>query len=146
MSARPIDINDAIAYATKWQNENPKHAKAHLIPNEDLIACLEEMGVLVSDGEGKYTLNVAAGAGVRAYMGINRPEGEAPSPQTEKLLLVGTKLDCEGIPRDLVQGEKPSGCEDKAVDNAVKALAGSGVYDFTKPCPNLCDINSPLNP
>jgi len=144
MKAKPIDINDAIAYAKKWQEENENHAKAHLIPVNDLIACLQEMSVLVADESGKYSIENVENSGVRAYMGINRPEGSSPSPQTEKLLIVGTKVDCKGIHRDLVEGEKPSGCDDEAVDKVVAALAGSGVYDVTEPCPDNCDPNSPL--
>lgn len=145
MKSRPIDINDAIAYAKKWQEENKTHAKAFLIPSEDLIACLEEMNVLVNDGNGNYTLKDVGNSGVRAYMAIKRPKGDLPSPQTEKLLFVGTKVDCNGIHRDIVEGEKPSGCNDKKVDTQVLNLNGSGVYDFTEPCPNVCDPNSPLS-
>lgn len=146
MKAKQIDINDALAYAKKWQEENKTHAKAHLIPANDLIACLEEMKVLVADadGTGKYTLNDTTNAGVRAYMGINRPKGDLPSPQTEKLLLVGTLLDCNGVHRDIVEGEKSSGCKNCDSDTAVEALTGSGVFDVTKPCPSECDVNSPL--
>lgn len=144
MNARTIDIKDAVAYATKWQKENTRHAKAHLIPCEDLIACLEEMEILVSDAEGKYTLNMVKDSGIRAYMAINRPENAEPSPETEKLLLVGTRIDGEGIHRDLVEDEQPSNCGEKSVDKAVEALKGSGVFDFTRPCPQMCDVHSPL--
>lgn len=145
MTAKPIDINDAIAYAKKWQGENKNHAKAFLIPANDLIACLIEMEVLTDDGTGKYILKNVNDSGVRAYMAIKRPDGDPPTPQTEKLLIVGTKADCNGIHRDIIEGEKPSSCPGKEVDKMVAKLAGSGVYDFTDPCPNYCDTDSPLN-
>ncbi|MGB6269486.1 MAG: hypothetical protein WBF67_10810 [Olleya sp.] len=144
MSAKPIDINDALDYARKWQNENKTHAKAHLIPAGDLIACLEEMKVLVNDGKGNYTLNNVDKSGVRAYMAIKRPNGTKPSPETEHLLMVGTLVDCNGVHRDIVEGEKPSGCKNCDADATVAALAGSGVFDVTLPCPSECDTNSPL--
>ena len=144
MSTRPVDIDKAIIYARKWQHENTTHAKAFLIPAGDLIACLEEMEVLVNDGDGNYTLNNVENSGVRAYMAIKRPEGTPASPETEKLLIVGTKVDCTGKHRDIIEGERPSGCKDKTVETAVSALKGSGVYDFTAPCPSECDPNSPL--
>lgn len=144
MKARPIDIQEAIAYAKKWQNENENHAKAHLIPVSDLIACLEEMNILVADASGKYSVKNVENSSIRAYMAIKRPEKSEPRPETEKLLLVGTMVDCNGIHRDLVQGEKPSGCDDNAVEKAMKAIIGSGVFDVTVPCPSSCDPNSPL--
>ncbi|WP_055447564.1 hypothetical protein [Lacinutrix mariniflava] len=145
MKAKSIKFNHAITYAKKWQGENETHAKGFLIPSNDLIACLEEMNILVNDGSGKYTLNDDTNSGVRAYMAIKRPDGTPATAQTEKLLLVGTIQDCNGIHRDIVHDEKSSGCTDRKVEIAVANLnGGSGIFDFTAPCPDNCDPNSPL--
>jgi len=108
----------------------------------DLIDALEEMNVLVKDHKGRYSLKNVKDAGVRAYMAID-PEEKAGGG--EKLLIVGTRIDCNGIHRDIIEGEKPSGCKEGEIEAHVAALDGSGVYDFTEPCPNNCDIKSPLN-
>jgi len=144
MNSRSIDINKAKTYARKWQHENSTHAKAFLIPANDLIACLEEMEVLINDGDGNYSLKNVANSGVRAYMAIKRPEETPASPETEKLLIVGTKVDGEGKHRDIIEGEAPSRFNDENIETAFSKLKGSGVYDFTAPCPSECDENSPL--
>jgi len=48
------------------------------------------------------------------------------------------------VHRDIVEDEKPSGCADGKIDTIVSNLNGSGVFDFTAPCPTTCDKNSPL--
>lgn len=144
MNAKQIDLEDAIIYAREWQEENPTHAKAFLIPSNDLIACLEEMNVLVKQEDGHYTIENVTDSGVRAYMAIKKSKNNPPSAETEKLLIVGTVKDCNGIYRDIIENEKPSGCSDGETEKAVAALEGSGVFDFTSPCPSTCDPNSPL--
>lgn len=134
-----IKICDAKAYAKKWQEENKSHAKAFLIPAVDLIDCLVEMEVLKKQQDGNYSLKKdLSTSGVRAYMAIKRPVNEKPSALTEKLLIVGTLLNEKGIHKDLVVDQV---CPE---EEKVEAIKGSGVFDFTAPCPNECDPNSPL--
>jgi hypothetical protein len=66
-----------------------------------------------------FTNILAEGAvSVRAYLGNNEETGE------KKLLLVG--VDADG--NDMIDYD-----------------AGKYVFDFTTPCPAMCDKNSPLN-
>ncbi|MCK8479260.1 hypothetical protein [Psychroserpens algicola] len=134
----PIDINDAINYARNWRTAQPKNCKAFLIPAEDLIDTLEEMGVIAKETDGHYSVKNVKNSGVRAYMGIDPSE---PAGGGEKLLLVGTSIDCNGKHRDIVQGEKSPGCPSNFV---MPNPIGSGVYDLTTPCPSECDTLSPL--
>lgn len=62
--------------------------------------------------------------GVRAYLGVDEND-------VEKLILVGTKLK-EGtdIYEDLLPGSTNTYAE---------------IYDFTRPCPHMCDPKSVLN-
>jgi hypothetical protein len=134
----PIDINDAINYARNWRNAQPKNCKAFLIPAMDLIDTLEEMGVIKKQSDGNYSLNNIKNSGVRAYMGIDPSE---PDGGGEKLLIVGTSIDCNGKHRDIVEREKSSGCPTSFV---MPLPTGSGVFDLTTPCPSECDTLSPL--
>lgn len=60
---------------------------------------------------------------VRAYIGVDEND-------VEKLMLVGTKHNAEtSVYTDMLPGEEPEG----------------EIYDFTTPCPTVCDENSPLN-
>ena len=60
---------------------------------------------------------------VRAYLGVD-DLGE------EKLMFVGTTYNEE---------------TDTYVDNVPLSKVSDGIYDFSRPCPNLCDKESPLN-
>lgn len=129
--------------AKKWQSENGFHCKAFLIPALDLIEVLEEMNILLHQGEGNYKLGDLKNSGVRTYLAIDRPIDTMPVASTEKLLIVGTYVDKEGIHRDIIKGEELEQYE-KNIKVMVENLDGSGIYDFTDPCPTTCDNNSPL--
>jgi len=135
-----IKMHDAKIWAKKWQDENASHAKAFLIPAVDLIDCLKEMGVLVKQSDGHYKISDLSDSSVRAYMAIKRPPNEAPSALTEKLLIVGTLKNSLGIHKDLVVDDATAGYGEATA----AAIDGSGVYDFTAPCPSECDPGSPL--
>ena len=142
MGKNEILIKNAVKYASKWQQEHKKDCKAFLIPTIDLVEALKDMGVLKKKKNGGYSLKKLKSSGIRTYVGI---DPDISNGHGEKLLIVGTRIDSNGIHRDIVEGEKSSGCADGKVDKAVAALSGSGVFDVTKPCPNFCDPNSPLN-
>lgn len=132
-----IPITAAKEWAGKWQEENPDHAKAFLIPMEDIISILKEMEVLQEvAGESTFTVNYSQNAGIRAYMAID--DNVPPSVgSNEKLLMVGTEINNQGVHCDIVEGgDYPK--------EATIQRVGSGVFDFTTPCPNYCDPNSPL--
>ena len=60
-------------------------------------------------------------AAVRAYIGVDTSQ---PAGQQVRLILVG--VDSEG--RDMTNER-----------------AGQKPFDYTTPCPPMCDLNSPLN-
>ncbi len=136
-----ITIKKAEDWAKTWQKECPNNCKAFLIPTIDLIEALEEMGVLKQKKNGDYTLHKINNSGVRAYMAIDKKE---KAGNGEKLLIVGTRIDKKGIHRDIIEGEKIPSYENDEMTSAISELEGSGVYDFTAPCPSDCDENSPL--
>lgn len=137
---KTIDITVAQGWAKNWQTANPNKCKGFLMPAEDLIAALEEMGVIVYKKDGTPVITPTTNAGVRAYMAIDPTNGtDIKNGYGEKLLIVGTYVDCNGIHRDIIENEKPDGCKTRP-----PARTGSGVFDFTDPCPSTCDPNSPL--
>jgi len=135
----------------KWQKENDGvHCSAFLIPVPDLIDTLKEMGII--DSSGKVISTNEVDPRIRAYMAIDEEKAKEPG-FGEKLVIVGTEVrkDARGnyikneygeiIHFDIVEGERNS-------FDAVTSLAsptGSGAFDFTLPCPNNCDPDSPLN-
>ena len=134
MSKNVVSLTDAESWTKNWRTKYPNNCKAFLIPCVDLIETLEEMGILQKNSNGNYTLNNVTGNDIRAYVGIDPTESEGNG---EKLLIVGTELGSDGVYRDMVPERK---------NNSVVTLkAGQGdVYDFTRPCPNNCDQDSPL--
>ncbi|MDO6595506.1 hypothetical protein Q4512_01195 [Oceanihabitans sp. 2_MG-2023] len=146
MSTNSIPVQTAIDRVAKWQSENSDknvngdliHAKAFLISAEDLISCLIEMNVLVDTS--CINTNLVGAASVRAYMAIDRPDGTIASADTERLVLVSTVKEVENnkiIHRDIIEGYTLK-------NPPPYKLVGTGTFDFTKPCPNNCDTESPL--
>ncbi len=122
-----IPLKVAEAWTKEWrsresqQNPNQK-CNAFLIHAEVLEAVLAE---IQNQPDKKM---------VRAYLGIDSATKE------EKLMIVGTtpetQEDGSVIYRDLING---------TVDGTELGEGGSGIWDFSKPCPPECDPNSPLN-
>lgn len=147
-NSKSIAVLKAENWVKKWQSENSdlnkngnlKHAKAFFIPAEDLIDCLIEMEILTD--ESCINTSLVASAGVRAYMAIDRPATDnVPCATTEKVVLVATTKGVDSnnktVHRDIIEGY--------VIKNApAHKLVGTGVFDFTAPCPSECDPNSPL--
>jgi len=135
----PADI--AAEWTARWREKNPE-AKAFLIPVEDLFGVLQEMNVLSPSGRtNEYIYNPGVERDVRGYMGIDENG-------TPHMVMVGTKkFPDEKMPggvvyRDLYDG----GVDGKAGTlEGAEVFEGSGVYDFTTPCPDFCDPDSDLN-
>ncbi|WP_299679929.1 hypothetical protein [uncultured Dokdonia sp.] len=165
-----IKLSDAENWTLKWQNETKgqNHCNAFLVPVQDLLGALSEMGILSIDGTGniKGHYTDTQEEKIRTYMAIDEtiittidktyPPGETRDEALkdagwgEKLLVVGTvkttTVNKSGniIYEDIVKDEK-NGSGGTARYPSGVTLNGSGVYDFTAPCPNDCDPNSPLN-
>lgn len=130
-----IPLERAKTLAKNWQSANPNHAKAFLMPALDLMACMLEMRVLVKEIDGSYRVTEGVNnSGIRAYMAIDPSQEEGYG---EKLLIVGTTKDEEGNIIDIIEGRRTN-------SNALIDPVGSGVFDFTDPCPSECDEGSPL--
>ena len=133
---KTVPVAQAQAWVKTWQEMNPKRAKAFLIPISDLISAFIEMGVVTRSEEGVLRINEIPGAAVRTYVATN-PQASGRSAKEgygNKLFVVGTEKE-GSIYRDIIQGERSS----MSIEPQ-----GSGIFDFTKPCPSDCDPKSPL--
>ena len=75
---------------------------------------------------------IAEGAtSVRAYIGVEKMKVEGENVYIEKLMIVG--VDKNG--KDMISSQ----------DGEVLDPDGGDIYDFSEPCPENCDPNSPLN-
>ena len=116
-----ITLQTAKKWAKTWRKRESTYNKYHEckafnIPKADLIGVLEE--------------DVAS---VRAYIGVkefvNKETGE--KVYEEKLMIVG--VDKNG--KDMISSK-----DGESLDSE-----GGHIFDMTRPCPNHCDPNSPLN-
>ena len=111
-----ISLIEAKKWAKRWKKKEGNYNKHHEL-NAFLIPKIDLLEVLTEDVDA-----------VRAYIGID-------DNGVEKLMIVGTKYDpLTKIYVDMItvgEGNEPAGQDD--------------IYDFTTPCPNACDKNSPLN-
>ncbi|OIQ30015.1 MAG: hypothetical protein BM564_04400 [Bacteroidetes bacterium MedPE-SWsnd-G2] len=130
MSTPTIPIKDAQDLTKNWQTHNPNFAKAFLIPINDILACINESGVDLEIVNGRIS-TVNPDESVRAYVGVK----DSQKAEDEKLLIVATFKD---------GSEYVDICENGANPPGGRRLYGSGVFDFTKPCPNECNRDSPL--
>jgi hypothetical protein len=114
-----ISEDDAIRITTNWRNymgkSNPDFIRAFEIPLSDIT----NLAALTE----KY-----GGTGVRAYIGLEK-EGDLSSA---KLAIV--PIDSKG--NDILK--VPEGFQQTAM------VEESSIFDFTNPCPQACDLNSPL--
>jgi hypothetical protein len=119
-----ITLQTAKKWAKNWRDLESTYNKYHEcrafnIPKIDLQEVLAEDGV----------------ASVRAYLGVK----ETVNPKTkkityeEKLMIVGVDKNN----KDMISTVSSS--------DVLGDGEGDDIYDFTEPCPDLCDPNSPLN-
>jgi len=120
-----------------WQDENKTTAKAFLIPASEIVDMFIEMGVVTKHETTKVmTINSTLDQGIRAYIGVDPLPTQRQKEQGygNRLYMVGTKK-VGDIHKDIVEGNK-------GIDPNI--ITGTGIYDFATPCPNNCDIESPL--
>lgn len=110
-----ISLQKGEEWTARWRKKNPGICSAFLIPKDDITGVLAE-----------------APDAVRAYLGVEmNPDGS----QMEKLIIVGCRLNEKtGIYEDMLPDPDPT-----AVSN------GNYLYDFTLPCPPICDPKSSLS-
>jgi len=130
-----IPVSKAAEWTALWRERCPNNCKAFLLPVEDLIGVLKEMNIIQEQKGGLFKIDEGESEYARAYMAIDALETEGAG---EKVLLVGTKKEPltkeKNIYRDIINGEILTKDGDP----------GTGIYDFSNPCPNDCDPGSPL--
>ncbi len=132
-----VSLSVAKGWIDAWRAKCPDNCKAFLIPAVDLVEVLNEIGLL--DDATAATAQQKAkdeSIDVRAYMAIGSEDG---GPVEERVLLVGTQKDKDGVYRDIIDGKIDG------VSVTKSDTISSGIFDVTAPCPPYCDKLSPLN-
>lgn len=125
-----IPLTEAIARVTRFREQlidqvpEANIPRAVLIPIDDLLAIVEKYSVVDDDGNIRNSLQ-----GVRAYFAVKVTDKDLPDDITA--LIVPVDLKGNDICTNPVGGVKNPGDD-------------SEIYDFTKPCPDVCDPESPL--
>lgn len=124
-----VSLETAKKWVNEWRDQESTYNKYHNlkafnIPLIDLQEVVKEKGV----------------DSVRAYIGVAKYENHDTKPPEimyqEKLLIVGVDKNGE----DMITAVKGPGGALISDPNS-----DGDIYDFTSPCPDACDPNSPLN-
>lgn len=124
----PVDV--AVERVTLFRERMTKAAdvpqnaipRAILIPISDLLAIVSKY--TTTDSDGKVISKIE---GVRAYFAITPSDKDLPDPVTALVVPV----DQEG--NDIIN-----------LPGSNDIFDDTEIYDFTKPCPDQCDPESPL--
>ena len=115
MKENTITLKEAQTWAARWRQEEGDYNKHHEL-KAFLIPKIDLQEVLAEGIDA-----------ARAYIGIDE-DG------VERLMIVGTKYDEDTKTYvDMITGTNGAG-----------VLLEGDIYDFTQPCPDTCDKNSPL--
>ncbi|MBW1297183.1 hypothetical protein [Aquimarina litoralis] len=129
-----VSLDTAKEWTSAWRTANPDTTatRSYFVPAADLVQVLNEIGVI---NDAAATSADTTNQGVRVYMAIEK----IGKTSIDKILIVGTKLDTiTGIHRDFINGTLDG-------KGTRPPNTTSGIYDFTSPCPNTCDDQSPLD-
>lgn len=115
-----IDKKITLATAEEWTSEWRKKGSSYEKHHE-----LKAFNIPIEDFKG--VLKEPGVEAVRAYLGLEKKRNASGKVDfEEKLIIVGV----DNNKKDML----PSGTPNKG-----------SIYDFSRPCPNLCDFESPLN-
>lgn len=114
-----ISLEIAKDWTTRWRSMESTYnahqdCRAFNIPLKDLQEVLKEDGV----------------ASVRGYIGVEEKLVEGETVYEEKLIIVG--VDAAG--KDMISSK----------DGLTLDEESGELFDFVRPCPTACDIESPL--
>lgn len=118
MKENTITLEEAKRWAAKWRQLEGDYNKHHEL-KAFLIPKIDILEVLAEDIDA-----------ARAYIGID-------DDGIERLMIVGTRYD----PKTDTYVDMITGTSSKS---DVTVQIEGDIYDFTKPCPSTCDIDSPL--
>ncbi|MGF1923604.1 MAG: hypothetical protein ACQUHE_05455 [Bacteroidia bacterium] len=126
-----IPVNEAVARVTRFREKMIQSAaipesnipRAILIPIEDLMSIIQKYTTVDDEGNVRSTLK-----GVRTYFAIKATDQDLPDEVTALVVAVDLKGN------DLINTGSGLGDDEE----------GSEIYDFTAPCPDICDPSSPL--
>tara|TARA_R110002049_G_C8959930_1_gene546590 strand:- start:91 stop:459 length:369 start_codon:yes stop_codon:yes gene_type:complete len=111
-----IDLKKAEAWTKKWRGVEGSYNKHHEC--HGFLIPADDLRGLLAEEDGQKGVQY-----VRAYLAVDENNDE-------KLVIVGTESEDGGTTyKDLITGYNGTG----------------DIYDFVRPCPPKCDINSPLN-
>lgn len=130
-----ISVPEAIAKTTNWRNfmqnktskaDARKLPKAVYISKEDII----DMG---KQCEADDSI-----AGVRAYFTLNNKFAEELTNEVTFVMVLVRASDTKPFGDDVLYLPSTDG------SNGSSVAGNSNVYDYTTPCPHVCDVDSPL--
>jgi hypothetical protein len=124
-----IPVDEAVDRVTRFRDQlivqvpESNIPRAVFIPINDLLAIIDSYNALGADGADVNKLS-----GVRAYFAVKETDADLPDDVTAVIVPV----DKDG--KDIIYQDGNGSGEDEKTE----------IYDFTQPCPSVCDPSSPL--
>jgi len=127
-----IPVETAIARTTNWRNfmkGNTAAADARRIPKAVYISKTDIMD-MAKQCEADDSI-----VGMRAYFTLNNEFSETIKNEVRFVMVLVRENESKPFGDDVLYAPTPDG---------TVGVGESNVYDFTKPCPDCCDAESPL--
>jgi len=130
-----ISVPEAVEKTTNWRNfmkgktaeeDANKVPKAVYISKEDIMDMAKQC-------EADDTI-----AGVRAYFTLDSEAAEEVKNVVTFVMVLVRVSDKKPFGDDVLYMPTPDG------SNGSSVAGNSNVYDYTRPCPSICDVDSPL--
>ena len=137
-----IPVDEAIERTKNWRDFMASH-----FTGTDPKQLPKAVFMSVEDIEGLYGICQANKdvVGMRAYFTLNTPDAEDGVQNEIRFVMVAVSQPADAVPTyggtDMLFLQ---GGGIKSFHDLGDGDDDSGVYDFTKPCPDCCDPNSPL--
>jgi|GEM_PF-572558 len=134
-----IPVQEAIRKTTNWRNfmaENFAATDAKMLPKAVYISRSDIQDMA------RYCEADDSILGVRAYFTLDNQYEENVSNQVKFIMVLVQDNPDYKCGEDLLYIPEGAAMEALSPDNA--SFDDSNVFDFTRPCPDVCDLNSPL--
>ena len=127
-----ISVPEAIEKTTNWRNfMESKTSDTRRIPKAVYIS-KEDITDMANQCEADPTI-----AGVRAYFTLDSEAAEEVKNMVTFVMVLVRESDVKPFGDDVLYASDGTGVGGNVGGN-------SNVYDYTQPCPDVCDPNSPL--
>ncbi|MVN90466.1 hypothetical protein [Mucilaginibacter aquatilis] len=128
-----ISVSEAIRRTTNWRefmNVNLQGTNENMVPKAVYMSRADILAMADA-------LKDPSVVGARAYFSLDSTEAEAEKNVVTFCMVMVRSCEDKRCGKDVIYLPNSTDGENGSIDD-------SGIYDYTRPCPDFCDIDSPL--